>query len=104
MRTAGQLALHCIPGLPDRSRDMKIVAICLVTVGVAAVILPLYGAESPPPGNKTPTAIIITNKTDNSTLTRPPYLSAGLPEIVKMHKAGVDAAVLLAFVQNSPTA
>src|SRR5258706_16044924 len=85
---------------------MKIVAICLVTVGVAvaAVIHPLRGAETPASANKPAAAITVTNKTDISTLARTPYLSAGLPEVVKMHKAGVDAPVLLAFVQNSPVA
>lgn len=85
---------------------MKIVAISLVTVGAvfAAVTHPLRGAETPAPANKPAATIILTNKTEAPASTRTPYLSAGLPEIVKMHKAGVDASVLLAFVQNSPVA
>jgi hypothetical protein len=83
---------------------MKIVAICLVTAGVATVTHPLQGAETPAPANKPAASIIITNKAESPIPGRTPYLSAGLPEIVKMHKAGVDASVLLAFVQNSPTA
>ena len=84
----------------------KTVAMFLVTVGVAiaAVTHPLRGAENPASSPRPAAAIIITNKTDSSTSARTPYLSAGLPEIVKMHKAGVDASVLLAFVQNSPVA
>ena len=83
---------------------MKCVAICLVTVGVAiaAVTHPLRAADTP--ANKPAAAIIITNKTESSVPARTPYLSAGLPEIVKMHQAGVDASVLLAFVQNAPVA
>ena len=83
---------------------MKTAAIFLVTVGVAfvAVTHPLRGAETPTPANKPTSAISITNKTESPIPARTPYLSAGLPEIVKMHKAGVDASVLLAYVQNSP--
>lgn len=85
---------------------MKTVVILLVTTGIAltAVTHPLRSAETPAPANKPAALIIITNKTESSIPGRTPYLSAGLPEIVKMHKAGVDASVLLAFVQNSPTA
>ena len=85
---------------------MKPVAICLLTAGVAfaAVVDPLRGAETPTPANKPTSAISITNKTDSPVPARTPYLSAGLPEIVKMHKAGVDASVLLAYVQNAPVA
>lgn len=83
---------------------MKNILILLVTTGTAftPVTHPLRGAETPAPTSKAATAITITNKTEASA--RTPYLSAGLPEIVKMHKAGVDASVLLAFVQNSPVA
>jgi len=85
---------------------MKNVAICLVTFGVVVVPLtqPLRGADIPVPSNKTAAPIIIKNKAESPASARTPYLSAGLPEVVKMHKAGVDASVLLAFVQNSPTA
>jgi hypothetical protein len=85
---------------------MKIVAICLVTVGAAftTVTHPLRGAEIPAPSSKPAASILLTNKTENTAPARSPYLSAGLPEILKLHKAGVDGAVLLAFVQNSPTA
>lgn len=83
---------------------MKTIVILLITTGAVLTALthPLRGAETPAPAGKPGGAIIITNKTEASA--RTPYLSAGLPEIVKMHKAGVDASVLLAFVQNSPTA
>ena len=85
---------------------MKTAAIFLVTVVVAfaAVTHPLRGAETPTPANTPTSAIIITNKSESAIPARTPYLSAGLPEIVKMHKAGVDASVLLAFVQNAPVA
>jgi hypothetical protein len=76
--------------------------VALVTTGIvlSACIPPLSGAEPSAPAAKPPGAIIITNATNG----RMPYLSAGLPEIVKMHKAGVDASVLMAYVRNSPVA
>src|SRR5687767_5029354 len=79
--------------------------VALLTTGVvlAAFIQPLSGAEPSAPAAKPPGAIIITNST-NGSAARTPYLSAGLPEIVKMHKAGVDASVLMAYVRNSPVA
>ena len=77
----------------------------LLTTGItlAAFIQPLSGAEPSAPAAQPPGAIVITNAT-NGSAARTPYLSAGLPEIVKMHKAGVDASVLMAYVRNSPVA
>jgi len=84
---------------------MKFVVIALMTVWVVlATTPPLHGADGSGRGQTPPTSIIITNKSEIPTPTRGPYLSSGLPEIVKMHKAGVDASVLLAFIQNSPMA
>jgi len=81
--------------------------VALLTAGIAlaAFIQPLTGAEPSAPAEKPPGAIIITNATNGSAAQgRTPYLSAGLPEILKMHKAGVDASVLMAYVRNSPVA
>jgi len=84
---------------------MKFVVIAFRTAGVllAATSL-LHGADDSGRGQMPAGSIIITNKTDGSAPTRGPYLSAGIPEIMKMHKAGVDASVLLAFIQSSPVA
>jgi len=85
---------------------MKIAAISILTVGFVVTAVPRSwaGADAPAPAAKPATAIIITNKAEGQATARTPYLSAGLPEVVKMHKAGVDATVLLAFIQNSPVA
>jgi len=80
--------------------------VVLLTAGItlAAFLDPLIGAEPSTPA-KPPGAIIITNATNGSAAQgRTPYLSAGLPDIVKMHKAGVDASVLMAYVRNAPVA
>jgi hypothetical protein len=75
----------------------------IVTGLLGVVPHPLRGADAPTPASRSTASIIVTNKSTEASA-RMPYLSAGLPEIVKMHKAGVDASVLLAFVQNSPVA
>jgi hypothetical protein len=85
---------------------MKTVAIRFVAVGVAlaTVTHALRAADAPSPARKPAGTIVITNKSEGSASNRSPYLSAGLPDVLKLHKAGVDPSVLLAFVQNSPVA
>jgi hypothetical protein len=85
---------------------MKSAAISFVIVAgtLGAVTLQLRAADGPAPARPSAAAVIVTNKSTGPASAKAPYLSAGLPEIVKMHKAGVDASVLMAFVQNSPVA
>jgi hypothetical protein len=60
-------------------------------------------AQSPPAPATKPAPIIITNSPANGKAARL-YLTAGVQEILKMHEAGVDKSVILAFVQSSSVA
>lgn len=60
-------------------------------------------AQSPAGPTARPAAIIITNGPADGKAARP-YLTAGVQEILKMHEAGVDKSVILAFVQSSSVA
>src|SRR5262245_40931163 len=57
--------------------------------------------------SKSTAAIIITNTPtsgEGRVRANAPYLSAGISDIVKMHQAGVEEPVLLAFIQSSTVA
>lgn len=53
------------------------------------------------PGTPSPVAVKTNNAKQNTKAIR---LSAGLDDVVKLHKAGVDETVILAFIENSSVA
>ncbi len=81
--------------------------ICIVTFlaagGIWAGAIHSPHAQSQPPPVGKPAAIIITNAPLGGKGAKP-YLSSGLQEILKMHEAGVDKSVILAFVQSASVA
>jgi hypothetical protein len=83
---------------------MNICIIALIVTGgfLAGATSSSQAQSSPAPAAK-PAPIIITNAPVGGKGAKP-YLSAGVPEILRMHEAGVDKSVLLAFVQSSSVA
>ena len=81
---------------------------CLITLiatgGILAGAMPSSQAQSKPaPAPAKPAPIIITNAPLAGKAAKP-YLTSGVAEILRMHEAGVDKSVILAFVQSSVVA
>lgn len=82
-------------------------AVALLCAGLASFPRPASG-QAPDTAPKPRTgSIIITNTllgVDKGKARTSVYLSAGLADVLKLHQAGVDEPVLLAFVQSSSVA
>jgi len=81
-------------------------SIYFILAGLAACPAWQVLAQTPPAAPKAPASIIITNAPEGAKAKNgaAPYLSVGLPDVVRMHQAGVEESVLVAFVQSSTVA